>query len=109
MFFSITLNTDYLCCIKSYGEKHTLVSLSYKLIGDHYKNISDYSTALMYYQKALISVANNFNDPDIFTNPSIDSSLFDIRLLDNLKSKSQALELLAGEQNDPVCLLYTSD
>ena len=49
----------------------------------------------------------NFNNPDIFTNPSIDSSLFDIRLLDNLKSKSQALELLAVEQNEPGMKLKT--
>jgi CHAT domain-containing protein len=88
-------------CLKNYGSKNTLTSLSYKLIGDHYKNISDNKTALTYYQNALISVSNNFSNPDIFTNPSIDSSLFDIRLLDNLKSKAQALELFAGEQNDP--------
>jgi CHAT domain-containing protein/Tfp pilus assembly protein PilF len=87
-------------CLKNYGSKQTLVSLSNKLIGDHYKNISDYSTALMYYQNALISVSINFNNHDLFTNPSIDSSLFDIRLLDNLKSKAQALELFAGNQND---------
>ena len=89
-----------LICIKNYGKNHTIVSLSFKLIGDHYKNKSDYSTALMYYQKALIAVANNFKNPDIFSNPSIDSSLFDIRLLDNLKSKAQALDLFAVEQND---------
>jgi len=75
-------------CLKNYGSKNTLTSLSYKLIGDHYKNISDNKTALTYYQNALISVSNNFSNPDIFTNPSIDSSLFDIRLLDNLKSKA---------------------
>jgi CHAT domain-containing protein/tetratricopeptide (TPR) repeat protein len=95
-----TLNKALIICLKNYGNKHTLTSLSYKLIGDHYKNSSDYSNALKYYQNALISVSDNFNNPDIFTNPSIDSSLFDIRLLDNLKSKSQALELFAGEQND---------
>jgi len=96
-----TLEKALSICLKNYGEKHTLVSLSYKLIGDNYKNISDNSTALFYYQKALIAVANNFNNPDILTNPSIDSSLFDIRLLDNLKSKAQVLELFAGEQKDP--------
>jgi CHAT domain-containing protein/Tfp pilus assembly protein PilF len=86
--------------IKNYGNHHTIVSLSFKLIGDHYKRKSDYSSALTYYQKALIAVVNKFNNPDIFSNPSIDSSLFDIRLLDNLKSKAQALELFAGTQND---------
>jgi len=87
--------------IKNYRNHHTIVSLSFKLIGDHYKSKSDYSSALTYYQKALIAVANKFNSPDIFSNPSIDSSLFDLRLLDNLKSKAQALELFAGTQNDP--------
>jgi CHAT domain-containing protein/Tfp pilus assembly protein PilF len=87
-------------CIKNYGEKHTLVSLCYKLIGDHYKNQSDFATSLTYYQKSLIAVSKDFNDLDILSNPSIDFSLFDIRLLDNLKSKAQALELFAYKQND---------
>ncbi len=56
---------------------------------------------LYYYQKSLIAVVKDFNNSDIFSNPSIDSSLFDIRLLDNLKSKASALELYAGEQKDP--------
>lgn len=87
-------------CLNNYGEKHTLVSLSYKHIGDHYINQNDYDSALFYYQKSLIAVVNDFNDPDIFKNPSIDSAIFDIRLLDNLKSKAQALEQLADHQND---------
>ncbi len=88
-------------CLKNYSEKHSLVSFAYKLIGDDCLDKPDYNLALSYYQKALIAIVKDFNNPDIFTNPSIDSSLFDIRLLDNLKSKSRALELLAGVQNDP--------
>ena len=87
--------------MKNYGEKHTLVSLSYKHIGDDYLLQNKLDSALYYYQKSLIAVVKNFNNRDIYTNPSIDSSLFDIRLLDNLKSKASALELFAGEQNDP--------
>ena len=75
-------------CLKNYGEKHSLVSFAYKLIGDDCLDKPDYNLALSYYQKALIAIVKDFNNPDIFTNPSIDSSLFDIRLLDNLKSKS---------------------
>jgi CHAT domain-containing protein len=86
--------------LKNYGEKHTLVSLSYKHISDDYQYLNKLDSALYFYQKSLISVVKDFNNPDIFSNPSIDSSLFDIRLLDNLKSKAQALELFAGEQND---------
>ncbi len=96
-------------CLKNYGEKHTLVSLSYKHLGDNYIIQNKYDSALYYYQKSLIAVVKAFNNPDVFTNPSIDSSLFDIRLLDNLKSKAQTLELLAGEQNDPEMKLKTLD
>jgi CHAT domain-containing protein/tetratricopeptide (TPR) repeat protein len=95
-----TLNKALSICLKNYGEKHSLSSYSYKLIGDFHKNQSDYDTALKYYQRSLISIVNDFNDQDIFTNPSIDSSLFDIRLLDDLKSKALALELLSGKQKN---------
>jgi CHAT domain-containing protein len=88
-------------CLKNYNEKHTLVSLSFKHIADDYLHLNNLDSALYYYQKSLIAVVKNFNNPDIFTNPSIDSALFDIRILDNLKSKAQALELLAGEQKAP--------
>ena len=94
-------------CLKNYGEKHTLVSLSYKHIGDDYIHQNKLDSALYFYQKSLIAVVKNFNNPDIYTNPSIDSSLFNIRLLDILKSKAQALELFAGEQNDPGMKLKT--
>jgi len=89
-------------CLRNYGEKHTLVALAYKNLGDHYFNQPDYLTALEYYQKSLMSVVIDFSDPDIFSNPSIDSSFLDIRLLDNLKSKARALECYAMEQSDPV-------
>jgi len=89
-------------CLKNYGPKHTLVALSYKHLGDNYLNQKQYRTALENYQKSLIAVVNNFNDTSIFTNPLIDSALFNIRLLENMKSKANALELYAGIQNDTV-------
>jgi CHAT domain-containing protein len=87
-------------CLKNYGKKHTLVSLSFKNIGDDYISLGKIDSALLSYQKSLIAVSKDFNDPDIFSNPSIDSTLFDIRLLDNLKSKAQTLELFADSKND---------
>ena len=87
-------------CLTNYGEKHTIVSLAYKHIGDNYLIQAKLDSALYYYQKSLIAVNKDFDNPDIFTNPSIDSSLFDIRLLDNLKSKAQALELYSGSYKD---------
>jgi CHAT domain-containing protein/tetratricopeptide (TPR) repeat protein len=101
------LNKASSICLKNYGEKHSLTSQSYKLIGDFYKNQSDFNTALKFYQKSLNSIVSDFNDPDIFANPSADSSIFDIRLLDNLKCKAQALELLSGEQDNREMKLKT--
>jgi len=94
-------------CRKNYGEKHSLVALSLKHLGDDYLAQADFRSALEYYQKSLIAVVNDFDNMDIFSNPQIDSSLFDIRLLDNLKSKARALELYANEQNDKTLKLNT--
>jgi CHAT domain-containing protein len=96
-------------CLKNYGEKHPLVALSWRYLGDDYLAQADYGKALEFYQKSLISVVNAFNNPDIYSNPQIDSSLFDIRLLDNLKSKALALELFANEQSDKALKLKTID
>jgi CHAT domain-containing protein len=95
-------------CLKNYGEKHTLVSLAYKHLGDHYLFQNCCDTALYYYQKSLIAVVKDFNDSDVFTNPSIDSAIFDIRLLDDLKSKAVALEHLADQLIDPGKKLRTA-
>ncbi|RPI10614.1 MAG: tetratricopeptide repeat protein, partial [Acidobacteriales bacterium] len=86
----VIFNKALSICINNYGDKHPLVSLAYKYLGDYFLHQNDYNSALVYYQKALISVVNDFNNPDIFSNPPINSALYDIRLLDILKSKSQA-------------------
>jgi CHAT domain-containing protein/Tfp pilus assembly protein PilF len=87
-------------CLKTYGPKHTLTSLSYKHLADHFLKLNQCDSALYYYQKSLIAVVRDFNDADIYSNPPIDSAIFDIRLLDNLKSKARALEMLASQQYD---------
>jgi CHAT domain-containing protein len=84
-------------CLKNYGTKHTFTSLAYKHIADDFLKKGKCDSALVYYQKSLISIVRNFNDTSIYSNPSIDSSIFDIRLLDNLKSKAKALDLLARD------------
>ena len=87
-------------CLQNYGDKHSLTALSYKQLADYYFARADYPSSLDYYQKGLIAVEPGFNDNDIFSNPGIDSSLLQIRLLDILKNKAIALECFANEQND---------
>ena len=94
--------------LSNYGEKNPQVSLVYKHLGDHFSELSEYRKALDYYQKALISIVDSFNETDIFSNPPGDSSLFSIRLLDNLKSKALALqELSLQEKNELSAVKYS--
>ncbi len=87
--------------IHTYGEKSPFVSLSYKYLGDYYLNQHNYDSSLMFYQKALIAIKSDYYDSDINSNPSINSSLYDIRLVDILKSKAKAFELKALSQEAP--------
>jgi CHAT domain-containing protein len=78
--------------LKNYGVKHPYVSLAYKYIGDHYSIINESSTALGYYQKAIISLVKGFDNLDISFNPPLDSALLDLDLLKILQKKSEVLE-----------------
>jgi CHAT domain-containing protein/tetratricopeptide (TPR) repeat protein len=102
-----TFKKALIICRRNYGEKHTAVAIAHKHLGDEYLAQADYGTALEYYQKSLISVVNDFNNSDIFSNPSVDSSFLDVQLLDNLKSKARALELRANTDNDRAVKLKT--
>jgi CHAT domain-containing protein len=87
-------------CLKNYGEKHTFVSLAYKLLGDHFLMLKDYQSALEYYQNSIIAVVKNYNDSNIYSNPELDSVIFDTRLLANLKQKSAAFDGLTRQELD---------
>jgi CHAT domain-containing protein/Tfp pilus assembly protein PilF len=87
---------------KKYPEKHPVVTLSYKHIGDHFLKIKNYPKALSFYQKAIISGVQNFNDENFLSNPSIDSLLIISDLPRCLQSKSEALMKYALQQTDPV-------
>lgn len=98
-------------CRRTYGEKNSITSLAAKHVGNTYLSLKDYDSSLFYFQKSLISVVNNFNNKDIYSNPDPDSAIFNIRLLDNLKSKSKALEELSSvqqEKNDRIKTLIYS-
>jgi CHAT domain-containing protein/predicted negative regulator of RcsB-dependent stress response len=84
--------------LNNLGHKHPFTSLCFKHTGNLYYRTKNYKLALSYYQKSLISKINNFNDSSIYANPS--SNVFpDLDLLDVLKGKAQALEMLATQEN----------
>ncbi|NOQ28401.1 MAG: CHAT domain-containing protein [Bacteroidales bacterium] len=84
--------------INSVGKKHLHTSYCLLNIGELYVKKENYKEALNYYQKSLASKINNFNDNSIYANPS--TNVFpDLDLLDVLKGKAHALEMLATQQN----------
>jgi CHAT domain-containing protein/tetratricopeptide (TPR) repeat protein len=87
-------------CLGIYGRKHTLTSFANKNIGDAFLTIKNYDSAFYYYQRSLVSVVRGYENTDIYSNPDPrkDTILYNYRLLENLKSKAMAFELLAAEQ-----------
>ncbi len=97
-----------LICEKNYGKKHPYVSLSLRNLGDHFLKLNHYDSALFYYQNSLIAITRDFNDQDINNNPSLDSVLSDVELLKSLRKKSETLELISHQINDPEIKLKTT-
>lgn len=83
-----------------YGRKHTLTSLANKNLGDFYLYSHNYDSAIYYYQESLISVVEDYNSMEVFSNPDPDSNkvLYYNRLLENLKSKATAFELKSSSE-----------
>jgi len=98
---SIKINHKALSiCRKNYGEKHPYISLSLRNLGDYYLYISNYDSALYYFQRSLISIVNGFSETNINKNPSLDSVILNVELLITLRKKSETLDLLADQQSE---------
>jgi len=87
--------------LNSMGEKNYLTSNCYQIIGDYfYWVIKDYSKALIYYQKTLVSGSKDFNNFDINANPSLKEITVNLWQLRVLQAKADALALLADKEQD---------
>lgn len=87
-------------CLKTYGEKHNQTSRAYAFLAGNCLAAGETDSSLYYYQKSLIAISGDFNDMNVAMNPSIDSAILQIRLMENLKGKSFALEEKAKMQPD---------
>lgn len=85
-------------CLKVFGEKHNQTSRAYGFLANNDLISGNIDSSLYYYQKSLIAISGIFNDMNIAMNPPVDSSILQIRLMENLKGKSIALEKLSGSQ-----------
>ena len=82
--------------IKLYGPKHPKTSRCLYNIALSYKLQHNPDSALYYIQKSIIAVVDNFNDEDIFSNPSLNNVYSYLRLLNSLKSKADILLEMSG-------------
>ena len=78
-----------------FGEKHPLTADCYFGFGNYYNSLGDYKNSVMYFQKAIISSIQEFNDTNIFINPKIKQISFsNYKSISLLNSKGNALKLL---------------
>jgi len=79
------------------GLRHPYTANAFASIGDCYLKWDKTFEALEYYQKALIAVTEDFNDPDIGSNPESIKCLSEIQILKILKKKAVALNQITVE------------
>jgi CHAT domain-containing protein/predicted negative regulator of RcsB-dependent stress response len=65
------LNSSLHFYLESFGNKNSEVSLVFAHLGDLYLNKGEVEKALAYYQEALISAIQNFENKDVYSNPLI--------------------------------------
>ncbi|HLN56159.1 MAG TPA: CHAT domain-containing tetratricopeptide repeat protein [Bacteroidales bacterium] len=87
-------------CLKVYGEKHNQTSRAYAFLGGNSLLSGDIDSSLYYYQKSLMAISRGFTDPNTAINPPVDSAIVQVRLMENLKGKSLALEELSKKQQE---------
>ncbi|MCK4464940.1 MAG: tetratricopeptide repeat protein, partial [Bacteroidales bacterium] len=85
--------------IKLYGPKHPRTSRCLYNIALSYKLQHNPDSALYYIQKSIIAVVDDFNNEDIFSNPSLNNVYSSLRLLNSLKSKADILLEMPGKEN----------
>ena len=57
--------------IEKLGVKNPETARAYSKIGEYYLKTGNYKTSLLYFQKSLIALSDNFNDTNYITNPDI--------------------------------------
>lgn len=77
---------------KVYGEQHPDVARTYNRLGNVVNRSGNFEEALAYYQQALIANTEEFSNPDIEINPSVNLYFSANTFLNSLYYKAQAFE-----------------
>jgi CHAT domain-containing protein/lipoprotein NlpI len=77
---------------QAYGEKHPEIANTYNLLGTLYFKQGKFKEALQTYQSALIANVADFQNTNIYENPSADKAYKVISLLNTLRLKAEVFE-----------------
>ncbi len=83
-----------------YGEKSRDVGYAYFQLASYFQRSKEYKKALVNYQNSLLSSFRNFNDPDIFKNPSPDKGDLDYYQLLTISAKASAFYELYTQNSE---------
>ncbi|MBN2175108.1 MAG: CHAT domain-containing protein [Bacteroidales bacterium] len=77
--------------VENFGHQNRDVSNTLSQLGTHYFRNDDINKSLEYFQRALVSYNESFNDTNIYSNPLVENFKPDVVLLNSLVQKSIAL------------------
>lgn len=103
------LNTGYEILLKTVGIKNQFTAYYNSHLGDYYLKTDKPRKALENYQKALISLIQEFNDTNIYSNPDITFYKKNIDVYYYLKHKALAFNKLYKLSNNVEDLEYALD
>ena len=84
------LNKAYSIFIENFGKKNRDVSSTLTALGQHQQNINYFNEALEYYQQALVSFIEDYNETDIYNNPGLKILDHDLNLFYTIQNKALA-------------------
>jgi len=91
------LNKAHRQYLKHFGTYSTHTAMCLNSLTNFYIQTNNYSKALEYSQKAIISSSVNFKDNNIFSNPKTNQTLSKLEMLKALKSKAQVLNIVFNQ------------
>ena len=81
---------------QSFKNRHPYTANSYLSFGKYYSAIQKHDSALYWFQQSLIANSKQFNSQDINKNPAINDCFSGLQLLQSLKEKAKALQIIAN-------------
>jgi CHAT domain-containing protein len=85
------LRKAYSIYVKHWGPGHPETAGCLLNFGRYFEKTGVADSALYYYQRSIICLAEDFSDPDIYANPSPDKVIAPLLLINSLKHKAASL------------------